>query len=142
MNLNEVTLCGRMGQDPEVSFTANGDAVCNISIAVSEYYKKDGDTEFTQDTTWVRVTAWRRLAERIAAVAKKGTEVMVQGKLREKQWEDKEGNKRSQTFVLANRLDFGDGRIIQDKDESLPKTQAPKKEAPAKDGEEESDLPF
>lgn len=141
MNDNSVHLIGRLGQDPEVSAIRSGDAVCNFSVAVSEYYKKDGDKEFTQETTWVPVTAWRRLAERVAATAKKGTEVLVVGKLREKKWEDKETKQpRSRMYVLASRMDFGDGRI---KREQADSPETPQNEAPPKtDNKEEDDLPF
>lgn len=140
MNDNSVHLIGRLGQDPETTFISSGDAVCNFSIAISEYYKKDGAKDFDKETTWVPVTAWRRLAERVADTAKKGTEVLVIGKLREKKWEDKETKKpRSRMYVLANRIDFGDGRIIKEQGDT-PET--PQKEAPEKEGEEKDDLPF
>jgi len=146
MNCNNVTLVGRLGQDPEVSALQNGDTVCNFSMAMTEYYKKDDQKDFSEETTWISITAWRKLGERAAKFAKKGTEIMVQGKLREKKWEDKEtGAKRSRVYVLANKLDFGEGRIKLDKDaqQAPPANQeAPANaEAPAKTVDDE-DLPF
>ena len=146
MNDNSVHLIGRLGQDPEISYIASGDAVCNFSIAVSEYYKKsDSDKDFETETTWIPITAWRRLAERVAATAKKGTEVLVIGKLREKKWEDKDTKKpRSRMYVLAGRMDFGDGRIIQEKTDTSEsaKSENPPPDTDKKKTEEEDDLPF
>ena len=152
MNDNSVHLIGRLGKDPESSFTQNGDMVCNFSIAISEYYKKDKtQKDFDVETTWVPITAWRNVAERVAGVAKKGTEVLVVGKLREKKWEDKETVKpRFRMYVLANRVDFGEGRIVQGQggDETpQPKPEDEKQDKDASDPkkktkEEEDDLPF
>jgi len=145
MNCNNVVLVGRLGQDPEVSALQNGDTVCNFSMAMTEYYKKDDQKDFSEETTWISVTAWKKLGERAARFAQKGTEVMVQGKLREKKWEDKEtGAKRSRVYVLAQRIDFGEGRIKIDKDanQAPPANQdAPANTAPSK-GDDGDDLPF
>ena len=145
MNCNNVVLVGRLGQDPEVSALQNGDTVCNFSMAMTEYYKKDDQKDFSEETTWISVTAWKKLGERAARFEHKGTEVMVQGKLREKKWEDKEtGAKRSRVYVLAQRIDFGEGRIKIDKDanQAPPANQdAPANTAPSK-GDDGDDLPF
>ncbi|GAG05495.1 unnamed protein product, partial [marine sediment metagenome] len=141
-----VTLVGRLGQDPEVSAIQSGDTVANFSIAMTEYYKKDDQKDFSEETTWISITAWRKLAERVAKFAQKGTEIAVQGKLREKKWEDKEtGAKRSRVYVLANKVDFGEGRIKVDKD--AQQAPPPNPETPTNTGapaktEDGDDLPF
>ena len=123
MNQNLVSAIGRLGVDPEVTYTTSGDAVCNFSLAVSEYFKKEDGT-FDQETTWINFTAWKRLAERMGEVGQKGTEVSIMGKIREKKWQDKEGQTRYRTYVLVNKVDFGEGRIIKPKgDSNAPQNQ-------------------
>jgi len=136
MNENLWIGIGRLGRDPELSVTGNGDSVCNFSIAVSRYYPKgDGEKGFNEETTWVPVTAWKNLADRVANLAKKGTEVKVVGRLAEKKWEDKETKQmRYRMYVLAQNIDFGEGRVSKDGEQESPPPEQPK--------EEKDDLPF
>ena len=94
---------GRLGRDPEERFTQSGDAVCNFSIAVSEKYKdKAGDQK--ENTVWINCVAWRKLAEICAQYLKKGSFVRVAGKLTNRQWEDKDGNKRNTTEIVLSEM--------------------------------------
>ena len=84
-------------------------AVCNISVAVSEYRKKP-DGGYDENTIWIDCTAWDRVADRVVAQAKKGTEVSIDGRLQLNNWEE-EGKNRSKLYVVIDRVQFGEGRI-------------------------------
>ena len=98
-----VTITGNLTDDPEVSFTPNGAAVCNFRVAVTARIR-DGDTWRDGDTSFFRITAWRQLAEHIGDSLSKGDRVIVQGQLRMRAWETPEGDKRSVVEVTAEEV--------------------------------------
>jgi single-strand DNA-binding protein len=101
--LNKVTLIGNLGRDPELRYTANGQAVANFTLATSESWtNRNGERE--QRTEWHRIVAWGRLAEICGEHLSKGKQVYVEGRLQTREWEDKEGNKRRTTEVNAQQL--------------------------------------
>lgn len=124
MNFNQVTLVGRVGKDPEVKFLPTGTAVCNFSIAVSESWTKDGKKQ--ERTDWIDVAAFGKTAELVGQYIKKGSELLVTGKLRQDKWTDKDGKNRSSIKVNADHIAFGskpkdDGAEQEAKpDDSLP----------------------
>lgn len=103
--LNDVRLVGRLTRDPEVRYTAKGQAVARLDSAVNRRYK-DGTGEWREDTTFVPITVWREAAERCRERLKKGSPVYVEGRLRSSNWETKDGQKRSGMEVEAYRLQF------------------------------------
>ena len=107
MSLNKVILIGRLGNDPEVRYTASGMAVANFSLATNEVFKdKDGNRQ--ERTEWHRIVAWGRLGERCGEYLSKGKQVYIEGTLRTRSWEDKNGNKRWTTEVnLQNMIMLG-----------------------------------
>ena len=98
-----VTIVGNLTDDPEVSFTPNGAAVCNFRLAVTARIK-DGDSWRDGDTSFYRITAWRQLAEQIGDSLSKGDRVLVQGQLRMRAWETPEGDKRSVVEVTTEEV--------------------------------------
>jgi single-strand DNA-binding protein len=90
--LNLVQLIGHVGRDPEVKYLANGTTVANLSIATSESYTKDGEKKTI--TEWHKLVAFGRVAEIIGEYVKKGSQLYVEGKLKTRNWEDKEGAKK------------------------------------------------
>ncbi len=101
--LNEVMLIGNITRDPELRYTASGDAVTGLSLAVNESWKdKSGD--WKEKTHFIEVTLWRNLAE-AASELKKGDPVLVSGRLVRDSWTDKDGNKRASTKVEAKRVE-------------------------------------
>lgn len=102
-SVNQVTLVGRLGKDPEIKYTQSGDAVANFSIATDETWK-DKSGEKQQRTTWHNIVAWQKLAEICGHYLKKGQQIFLQGKLQVRKWEDKDGNTRYTTEVVANNL--------------------------------------
>ncbi len=107
--LNKVMLIGNLGADPELRFTANGAAVANFRIACSRTYT-DREGQRQEVTEWVTIVAWQRLAELCGQYLSKGRPVYVEGRLQTRQWEDREGNNRYTTEVVANDIQFLGGR--------------------------------
>lgn len=100
--VNKVILIGRLGRDPEVRYTPSGVAVANFSIATSEEWKDKDTGEKQERTEWHKIVAWRRLGEICGEYLHKGKEVYIEGKLQTRPWEDRDGNKRYTTEVVAN----------------------------------------
>ena len=107
--LNRVTLMGRLVADPELRSTASNLSVCSFRIAVDRDYKK-GDQK---ETDFIDIVAWRSTAEFVANYFKKGRVIAVDGRLQIRPWEDKDGNKRFATEVVADNVYFGDSRPNQ-----------------------------
>jgi single-strand DNA-binding protein len=152
MNLNKVMLIGRLGKDPEIRQTANG-AVANFTIATSEVYK-DKNGQRQELTDWHNIVMWRYNAENAEKLLRKGKLVYIEGKLKTRSWDDKDGNKRYTTevnadsFILLDRDKREDGdsysggyqnrEYSQQSDAQSP--VSPPADVPA--GGSDDDLPF
>lgn len=101
MSVNKVILVGRLGRDPETRYTSGGQAVCNFTLATDETFK-DRAGERQKRTEWHRIVLWGKLAEISQQYLKKGMMVYVEGRLQTRQWDDRSGNKRSTTEIVAN----------------------------------------
>ncbi|MFH1580950.1 MAG: single-stranded DNA-binding protein [Pseudomonadota bacterium] len=104
--LNKVMLIGRLGSDPELRYTPDGTAVANFSIATSEEWKDKNTGEKKERTEWHRVVAWRKLGEICGEYLAKGKQVYVEGRIQTRSWEDKDGNKRYTTEIVASDIQF------------------------------------
>ncbi len=101
--INKVILIGNLGSDPEIRYTQSGTAVATFSVATTERWKnKDGQQQ--EQTEWHRIVAWRRLAEICGEYLSKGSKVYIEGKLQTRKWEDRDGNTRYTTEVVANEM--------------------------------------
>lgn len=105
--LNKVMIIGRLGQDPELRYGANGVPVCKFSVATAESYT-DREGQRQEKTEWHRVTAFQKLAETCANYLHKGSLVYVEGSLTTNKWTDKEGQTRYMTEIKAQRVQFLD----------------------------------
>ena len=142
-SINKVILIGRLGRDPEVKYTPSGQAVANFSIATDETYK-DRNGEQQRRTEWHNIVAWRRLAEICGEYLVKGKLVYIEGRLRTRKWEDREGNKRSTTEIEAREMQMlspkGEGDRSESSSQQSESTPAP---APAPSPEiTDDDIPF
>ncbi|MXY85896.1 MAG: single-stranded DNA-binding protein [Chloroflexi bacterium] len=111
-SLNKVMIIGNLGRDPEMRFTANGQAVANFSVACNRRYTtRDGEQR--DETEWVRVVCWGRQAEIAGQYLQRGSQVYVEGRLQTSSWEDQQGQTRYRTEVVANMFQMlgrrGDG---------------------------------
>jgi single-strand DNA-binding protein len=102
-SVNKVILIGNLGADPEQRYTATGTAMATFNVATKEFWNnKDGVRE--ERTEWHRIVAWGRLGEICGEYLSKGKQVYIEGKLRTRSWEDRDGNKRYTTEVLAQNM--------------------------------------
>jgi len=104
--INKVIIVGNLGADPDSRAMPSGNAVTNISVATSESWKDRETGEKREKTEWHRVVFYNRLAEIAAQYLKKGSQVYVEGKLQTRKWDDKEGNERWTTEVVANQMEM------------------------------------
>lgn len=108
--INKVILIGNLGKDPEVRYMANGGAVCNVTLATSESWKDKQSGEQKDKTEWHNIVFYRRLAEIAGEYLRKGSQVYVEGKLQTRKWQDKTGNDRYTTEIIANEMQMLGGR--------------------------------
>ncbi|MCI5061396.1 single-stranded DNA-binding protein [Algiphilus sp.] len=153
--INKVILVGNLGQDPEVRYTANGTAVANLRIATTESWRDKQSGEQRENTEWHTVVLFGKTAEIASQYLKKGRQVFIEGKLQTRKWQDKSGNDRYSTEIVANDMqmlggggpgggsaDFdgggGGGGMSRGGGQSQP---APQRE-PAPQSFEDDDIPF
>lgn len=104
-SVNKVIIVGNLGADPEVKYTANGNVpVANLRVATSERWQDKTTSEWQERTEWHRVVAWRHLAERAQRFLRKGKQVYIEGKIETRKWQDRDGNDRYTTEVIARDL--------------------------------------
>lgn len=109
-SINKVILIGNLGRDPEVRYTPNGNAVCNISVATTRNWKNKESGDKQEETEWHRVVFYDRLAEIAGEYLKKGRPVYVEGRLKTRKWQDKEGKDQYTTEVIADNMQLLGGR--------------------------------
>ena len=148
-NYNKVILMGNLTRDPEVKYTSGGTAIANISMAINRTWtNKDGQKQ--EETTFVEVEAWDRQAEVIGQYFKKGKPIMVEGRLKYDQWDDKEtGQKRSKLRVRLDRFEFldaggggGGGGYQSQSNAPAASGASGSSNAPAASLPEDDDVPF
>lgn len=148
MSVNKVILVGNLGKDPELRYTPSGVAVATFSLATSERYK-DKNGEWVDKTEWHNVVAWRQLAEICGKYLHKGKQVYIEGKLQTRSYDDRDGNKRYTTEIVADQMQML-GRAGEDNGsqvraggesrQSRPASQATAQRTPAY--EDFADPPF
>jgi len=148
MSVNKAILVGYVGNDPEVRYLDSGTPVANFRLATSENYTNKTGEKVTQ-TEWHNIVLWRGLAEVAEKYVKKGTQVFIEGRIRTRSWDDRDGNKRYTTEIVADSMQLlgkkGD-TIVESAPaqsntaESAPETKS--KEDFASDSDNTDDLPF
>lgn len=107
--VNKAILIGNLGRDPELRYTQSGEPVCNFSIATSEQWM-DKSGEKQERTEWHRIVVWGKTAESCAQYLAKGSQAFIEGSIQTREWEDKEGQKRTTTEIKARTVQFLDGK--------------------------------
>lgn len=107
--INKVIIVGNMGQDPEIKYMPNGNAVTNISVATSESWK-DQQGQLQERTEWHRIVMFRKLAEIAGQYLRKGSQVYIEGKLQTRKWQDQNGQDRYTTEIVADNMQMLGGR--------------------------------
>jgi single-strand DNA-binding protein len=146
--VNKAILIGNLGNDPDMRYTASGAAVANISIATAESWRDKESGEQQERTEWHRVVFFGRLAEIVGEYLRKGSQVYVEGRIQTRKWQDKEGQDRYTTEIVANELQMLGGKgggsanyeSAPQPQQSAPAPQATAAPAPADDFDD--DIPF
>ena len=126
--VNKVIIVGNLGRDPELNETGGGTKVCRLNIATTRTWMNKSTNEKEEETEWHRCVAWARLAEICAEYLTKGKQVYIEGRLQTREWEDKEGNKRYTTEIVALDMQML-GRRGDFEQDARP--QGPDSDAPA-----------
>ncbi|HLG93333.1 MAG TPA: single-stranded DNA-binding protein [candidate division Zixibacteria bacterium] len=133
-SVNKVILIGNLGKDPDLRYTPSGQAVATFSLATNDRYK-DKDGQMVERAEWHNIVVWGKQAETAKEYLKKGRQIFVEGRIAYRTYDDREGNKRYITEVVAQRIQFLGRR--EESPETVP--AEPEMEAP---GAEEENLPF
>ena|SRR6185369_2139787 len=146
MSFNKIIIVGNLGRDPELRYTPQGTAVCDFSVATNER-RKDQTGETKDETTWFKVTFWGRQAEVASQYLTKGRQVYIEGRLRAREWTDKDGRVRTSLEVNGSELqmlgtkgdDMGGGGSLPQPKAASKGSSAPE---PVDDAVTEDDIPF
>lgn len=146
--VNKVILVGTCGKDPETRYMPSGGAVSSVSVATNESWKDKQTGEKQERTEWHNITFFGRLAEIAGEYLKKGSQVYIEGSLRTEKWQDKQGQDRYTTKVIANEMQMLGGRpggggdfAPQQQQQSQPQPQPANQPAPVDDSFDD-DIPF
>lgn len=150
--INKVILIGNCGADPEVRYSASGSAIANVTIATSETWKDKQTGQPQERTEWHRVVFFNRLGEIAGEYLKKGSKVYIEGSLRTRKWQDKSGQDRYTTEIVANEMQMLDSRgssqsgAYEPAQGGAPAQSAPQQQpasaAPAGFDDFDDDIPF
>ena len=140
--INKVILIGNLGADPETRYMPSGGAVANIRIATSESWKDKNTGEQQERTEWHNVAFFGRLAEIAGEYLRKGSQVYVEGRLRTRKWQDRDGNDRYTTEVIANEMQMLGGRPGSGAPARAESAPPPGAVPPPSDGGFDDDIPF
>ena len=148
--VNKVILIGHLGQDPQQRAMPSGKAVVNLRVATTEQWRDKQTGENKEATEWHNVVMFDRLAEIAAEYLRKGSQIFVEGKIRTRKWQDKEGNDRYSTEIIANEMSMLGGRGASDRSSSPPQdrsrdrgAESPARAEPAGVAESfDDDIPF
>jgi len=143
--VNKVILVGNLGRDPEVRYMPSGNAVANVTLATTESWKDKQTGEKQERTEWHNVVFYSRLAEIAGEYLKKGSQVYVEGSLRTRKWQDKNGNDRYTTEIIASDMQMLGGRggsAGYGAADAAPPTTEPAPAAAGAAGDFDDDIPF
>ncbi len=153
-SINKVILIGNLGKDPEVRYSQDGGAICNLSIATSSKWKDKNSGQQREETEWHRVVFYGELAEIVGEYLKKGKSIYLEGRLKTRKWQNKEGVDQYTTEIIADQMQMLGGRDDgyaapsdrQQSQQRQPQRQTPQQEqqrAPAANlADMEDDIPF
>ncbi|MEM7548336.1 MAG: single-stranded DNA-binding protein [Bacteroidota bacterium] len=143
--VNKVILVGNLGKDPEVRHLESGATVANFTLATSETYKDRNSGERVTQTEWHNIVLWRGLADVAEKYLRKGSQVYVEGKIKTRSWEDKDGNTRYTTEVVGDNMTMLGGKSSDGGGGYSPdplKSSAPSQNQPSQVSDDIDDLPF
>jgi single-strand DNA-binding protein len=142
--INKVIVVGNLGNDPDTRYMPSGGAVTNLSVATSEQWKDKQSGEQKERTEWHKIAMFGRLAEIAAEYLRKGSQVYIEGKLRTRKWQDRDGNDRYTTEIIADEMQMlggrgGGGGSAPMRDDRGPSSAPPPQSSP---DDFDDDIPF
>ncbi|RPJ17014.1 MAG: single-stranded DNA-binding protein [Desulfobacteraceae bacterium] len=142
--INKAIIVGRLGRDPEIRYTPGGVAVANFSVATSEEWKDKESNEKKERTEWHRIVAFGKLGEICGEYLSKGKMIYVEGRIQTRSWEDKDGNKKYTTEIVASDVQFLDRKDSGSGDYAGKGSDKPERGAagPAYHDSKDDDIPF
>ncbi len=130
-SVNKVIIVGNLGKDPETRFLPSGDAVCNFSVATTDKWKDKASGEMKEQTEWHRISFFGRLAEIAGEYLKKGSQVYIEGSLRTRKWQDKDGSDRYSTEIRGDVMQMLGSRQGGGMGDSAPRDRGSEMREPA-----------
>ena len=143
--INKVILVGNLGQDPDTKAMPSGTTVCNLRIATSESWKDKQTGEMKEQTEWHSVALFGRLAEVAGEYLRKGSQVYIEGRLRTRKWQDKQGNDRYTTEIVGNEMQMlggGRGAMGGGEGRGAARTEAEPVRSSTEKDDFDDDIPF
>lgn len=140
--VNKVILIGNLGNDPDIRYTASGAAVANISLATAESWRDKETGDQQERTEWHRIVFFGRLAEIVGEYLKKGSQIYVEGRLQTRKWQDKEGNDRYTTEIVANEMQMLGSRGVSSGPSDFDQSPAAEKAETGKPAKKQADEDF
>lgn len=141
MTVNKAILIGNLGKDPELRYTPSGRAVASFSLATKETYQNQ-EGQRQESTTWHNIVVWGKQAELVKEYLRKGRQVYIEGRIQNRSYDDKEGNKRYISEVVADRVRFLGSRGTEGPETGGEETDATPQRGAGGGGGDEDDLPF
>ena len=141
MSVNKVILIGRLGKDPELKYTPGGQAVANFSLATNRTWK-GSDGQRKESTTWHNIVVWGKQAETIKEYLSKGREIYIEGRIDNRSYDDKDGNKRYISEVVVENFRFIGSRGDMPTGDPTPMPSGADAPVPDNGGGDDEDLPF
>ena len=139
--VNKAIIVGNLGNDPEIRYSANGNAIASISVATSDRWKDKTTGEQQERTEWHRVKLFGRLAELAGEYLKKGSQVYIEGRIQTSKYQDKDGNDRWSTEIVARDMTFLGGRAGAGDSQGAPPASSSQRDS-APSGDFDDDIPF
>ncbi len=144
--VNKAIIVGNLGRDPEVRYSASGSAIANVTVATTDSWKDRQSGERQERTEWHRVVFFNRLAEIAGEYLKKGSQVYIEGRIQTRKWEDKDGNDRWTTEIVANEMQMlgsrGGGEMQDAPTQNYGGAQSRGAASSANDSDFDDDIPF
>ena len=136
--INKVILIGNLGNDPDVRYTSGGSPIANISLATSESWRDKETGDQQERTEWHRIVFFGRLAEIVSEYLRKGSKVYVEGRLQTRKWQDRDGNDRYTTEIVANEMQMLDSKGGAGEEFAGPSGQARRQAGASPPGQQET----
>ena len=141
--VNRAIIVGQLGKDPEMRYTADGKAIANFSVATSEQWKDKQTGEKQEKTEWHRISIFGKLAEIAGEYLRKGSQVYLEGKIQTRKWQDKDGQDRYTTEIIADQMQMLGGKSGGEEREEKPRTTKHVQQTHATNFDDfDEDIPF